>query len=98
MCHSGPCSQPFRCRGSAPKARALGGWDLDARPRRLNAANKVEIGRGQWESRLCMRGLGEMGLILPPSAYLGLIVPEPFEMYDESRRIIFGAARLRETK
>ncbi len=59
---------------------------------------QVKIGRGQWESRLCMRGLGEMGLILPPSAYLGLIVPEPFEMYDESRRIIFGAARLRETK
>lgn len=59
---------------------------------------QVKIGRGQWESRLCMRGLGEMGLVLPPSAYLGLIVPEPFEMYDETRRIIFGAARLRETK
>ena len=57
---------------------------------------QVEIGRGQWEARLCPRGLGELGLILPPSAYLGLIVPEPFEMYDEARRIIFGTARLRE--
>lgn len=59
---------------------------------------QVQIGRGQWESRLCLRGLGDMGLILPPSAYLGLIVPEPFEMYDEARQIIFGAARIREAK
>lgn len=59
---------------------------------------QVEIGRGQWEARVCRRGLGELGLILPASSYLGLIVPEPFEMYDEERRIVFGAARIREQK
>lgn len=56
----------------------------------------VEIGRGQWETRLCMRGMPELGLTIPDSAYLTMVVPEPFEMVDEKHRIVFGAARIRE--
>ena len=59
-------------------------------------ARQVGIGRGQWETHLCMRGMHELGLILPDSAYLAVVVPEPFEMADENHRIVFGAARIRE--
>jgi hypothetical protein len=56
---------------------------------------QVEIGRGQWESRLCPRGL--LGVsYLPKNTHLSLCIPQPSEMYDEKNHIIFIAARLRE--
>lgn len=59
---------------------------------------QVEIGRGQWEARLCMRGLLGLPEPMPANTHIGMTIPQPIEMYDEARRIVFGSARIMETK
>lgn len=60
-------------------------------------AREVEIGHGQWEARLCMRGLTGLPMPLPPGTHVGLSLPQPGEQYDEARRIVFGSARIMES-
>lgn len=57
---------------------------------------QVQIGRGQWEARLCLRGVLGLPYQLPENTVLGLSIPPPIDMYDEAGRVVFGAARLKE--
>lgn len=58
---------------------------------------QVMLGRGQWEARLCPRGL--LGLTaIPEGTHLALVEPAPDETCDKKNRIVFAAARLNETK
>lgn len=59
-------------------------------------ANEVMVGHGQWEARLCMRGITGLPMPLPPGTCVGLSLPQPGEQYDEKRRIVYGSARIME--
>lgn len=53
------------------------------------------MGRGQWEARLCRRGMSGLS-DLPEGTHLALTVPGDDEAIDEANKVVFGAARLAE--